>query len=850
MERQTNKSQLRPELIDEFRKVYADRRSAIHEHVKKVKQILEDAMKSGMFRAIPITTRMKEFNSALGSLQRRQIARLERQELRNRMREQDVDWEQYWKRRGKERRVNDWGPFENTEDMVNALHDFGGARVCVYFPDDVEKVVCFLRQCELIKIVQITRKTQGPTDIDDLRKYVEMLEQHSPQSSQDHSRAEAEPVVAEKLFAGYRATHVVVELVGDAVPEWHTGSHYRVEVQIGTVVMHAWSQIEHDIIYKPGGNEPSDEEKGVLDLFNGIVIAGEAALKQLAACTARKEKERSKVSNVPASNHYELGVWLAAYCDEHSLCPHRLEAGPAWHELDKLLDILRSSDDHTSGKLRDLLDKVRETSGPGFGAFGNDLPLHLLKAKFELATDATPRFSSEAVPDRRQKTLSEARHLAFRVVHSINMASYLGFMDRFVKSIEMGLPNRTELARPSLIDFLDLLHPKYPRLDRDTEDNIIVFCETFLDVDNLKRVIKDETTLLKMQLPLLLTDIGCVVCPTSSSWPSDDEVCTVVPRSLSRVLDDPERIHRIPEILDHAVFTSHFSPDTKFQTLYRRVRSQSLDRTASPWQVAMNLRDIVLSNQHQSPSSNEYLLSDYAAMFWLDHLLLAEIREVGNHDVKSPWGLVAQYAQATGNNHAAVPDWRVSTERSQGPDYKKWLSRMWESQTGYFEPTPDEPTWRYVRVHPNRWTVNKIDLSRLIPKCKIEKLTRTSQWVDFVNCLKPDSRARLVDEDIDGSNKYSFKIGKCGYTFTDLGDTFNFLLEHKCRGWHSPEDESSFSGAGTDNADINTSDDSNGRRTASEKTTKDERTQNGVKRPCKAVQIQRKRARLHPPTGS
>lgn len=592
-----NKSLLRPELIDEFRKVYADRRSAIHEHVKKVKQILEDAMKSGIFRAIPITTRMKEFNSALGSLQRRQAARLERQELRNRMRDRGVDWEQYWKQRSKERRINDWGPFENAEDMVNALHDFGGARVCVYFPDDVEKVVCFLRQCQLVNIVQITRKTQGPTDMDDLRKYVEMLEQQSPQSIQGESRSEGEPVVAEKLFAGYRATHVVVELVGDAVPEWHTGSHYRVEIQIGTVVMHAWSQIEHDIIYKPGGNEPSDEEKGVLDLFNGIVIAGEAALKQLAARTARKEKDRSRGFNVPASNHYELGAWLAAYCDEYSLRPHKAEAGPAWHELDKLLDILRSSDDHTSGKLRDLLHRVRESSGPGHGAFGNDLPLHLLKAKFELATGATPRFSSEAVLDRRQKTLSEAKHLAFRVVHSINMASYLGFMDQFIKSIDTALPNRIDMARPSLIDFLDLLHPQYPQLDRDAEDNIIVFCETFLDVDNLKRVIEDEATLLKMQLPLLLTDIGCVVCPVGNIWPYADEVFTVVPRSLSRILDDPERTHRIPEILDHAVFTSHFSPDTKFQTLYRRMRAQSLDRAASPWQVAMNLRDIVLSNQ-------------------------------------------------------------------------------------------------------------------------------------------------------------------------------------------------------------------------------------------------------------
>ncbi|KAK6958361.1 hypothetical protein Daesc_001160 [Daldinia eschscholtzii] len=545
--------ELRPELVNEFKKIYADKKSAFDVHVGKVKEILEDGSKSGAFRAIPITTRTKELNSALGSLARRQAARLERQGLRERMSKKGGNWELYWKHQRKERRINDWGPFENTESMLDALHDFGGVRVCVYFPDDVEEVVSFLKRSESIKIIQINQKTQGDADMDELRKYVEMLEHQSlSPSDQDFRDLEEKPVRSERLFTGYRATHVIAELLGDAVPEWHRESHYKVEIQIATVVMHAWSQIEHDIIYKSGDNEPSDEERGILDLFNGIVMSGEAALKQLAACNARKEKDRSRENSAIATNIYELGAWLATFCDEYSLRPRGATTVPAWNELDKLLDILRSSGEHTSGKLKELLHKVREglTSNPD--AFGDDLPLHLLKAKFDLAIDTTPRFSSEMIQDRKMKTAAEARYLAFRVVHSINMAAYLGYMDEFIETIESSLPSSSELPRPALIDFLELLHPRYPRLNREAEDIIIDFCEAFLNIKNLQCGIEGRKRPLMIKLALMLTDIGYVVSPTYSIIPTQDENLAIVPRALHRILHDPDHTCIMPDILEYA----------------------------------------------------------------------------------------------------------------------------------------------------------------------------------------------------------------------------------------------------------------------------------------------------------
>ncbi|KAI1480170.1 hypothetical protein F4774DRAFT_425274 [Daldinia eschscholtzii] len=565
---------LRLELINEFREIYADKKSAFDVHVRKVKEILEDGSKSGVFRAIPITTRTKELNSALGSLARRQAARLERRELRERMSKRGGNWELYWKRQRKERRINDWGPFENTESMLNALHDFGGARVCVYFPGDVEKVMSFLRRSESIKIIQISQKTQGTADMDELRKY----------------DLEEKPARSESLFTGYRATHVTVELLGDAVPEWHRGSHYKVEIQIGTVVMHAWSQIEHDIIYKSGENEPSDEERGILDLFNGIVIAGEAALKQLAGCNARKERDRSREDSAIATNHYKLGAWLAAYCDEYSLRLGGAATVPAWNELDKLLDILRSSGEHTSGKLRELLHKVQGSSRSNPDTFGDDLPLYLLKAKFDLAINTTLRFSSEMIQDRKMKTTAEAKYLAFRVVHSINMAAYFGYMDEFIDAIESLLPSPSELPRPALIDFLDLLHSQYPRLNREAEDRIIDFCEAFLNIKNLQCAIEGRKAQLIMKLALMLTDIGHVVSSTYSIIHAQSEDLTTVPRSISRILHEPEHTYIIPELLQFVETISslvddgqgYFEPAASETPTWRYVHSRP-----SQWTVNM-----------------------------------------------------------------------------------------------------------------------------------------------------------------------------------------------------------------------------------------------------------------------
>jgi ppGpp synthetase/RelA/SpoT-type nucleotidyltranferase len=55
-----------------------------------------------------------------------------------------------------------------------------------------------------------------------------------------------------KRFSGYWATHYRVQMrdvtLSDAQKRY---AEARVEIQVASVVMHAWAEVEHDLVYKP-----------------------------------------------------------------------------------------------------------------------------------------------------------------------------------------------------------------------------------------------------------------------------------------------------------------------------------------------------------------------------------------------------------------------------------------------------------------------------------------------------------------------------------------------------------------------------------------------------------------------
>ncbi|KAJ3553749.1 hypothetical protein NPX13_g10807 [Xylaria arbuscula] len=79
------------------------------------------------------------------------------------------------------------------------------------------------------------------------------------------------------VFPGYKATHVIIcHKDSHPVGRFDDAWNIVIEVQIGTVAMYDWSEIEHDIVYKPQEDAMiPDDAKRILDMINGVTIIGD-----------------------------------------------------------------------------------------------------------------------------------------------------------------------------------------------------------------------------------------------------------------------------------------------------------------------------------------------------------------------------------------------------------------------------------------------------------------------------------------------------------------------------------------------------------------------------------------------
>uniref|UniRef100_A0A914YW84 RelA/SpoT domain-containing protein n=1 Tax=Panagrolaimus superbus TaxID=310955 RepID=A0A914YW84_9BILA len=83
-------------------------------------------------------------------------------------------------------------------------------------------------------------------------------------------------------------------------------SEAKVEIQVASVLMHAWSEVEHDLVYKPLQGALSEEEYAILDELNGLVLSGEIALERL----QRAGELRASTRGREFTNHYDLAASL------------------------------------------------------------------------------------------------------------------------------------------------------------------------------------------------------------------------------------------------------------------------------------------------------------------------------------------------------------------------------------------------------------------------------------------------------------------------------------------------------------------------------------------------------------
>jgi ppGpp synthetase/RelA/SpoT-type nucleotidyltranferase len=166
-------------------------------------------------------------------------------------------------------------PYGSIQDVFTDIVDLAGVRVALYFPAEREQVRSVISRLFL---------------------------EYEPKRSFPSGTS---PRV--KRFSGYSAVHYRVRLrpqdLSDSERRYSTAN---IEVQVASVLMHAWAEVEHDLVYKPNEGELSDGEYSLLDQLNGLVLAGEIGLEQL----QRAGEARVAVVGRRFANHYELAAHL------------------------------------------------------------------------------------------------------------------------------------------------------------------------------------------------------------------------------------------------------------------------------------------------------------------------------------------------------------------------------------------------------------------------------------------------------------------------------------------------------------------------------------------------------------
>lgn len=168
--------------------------------------------------------------------------------------------------------------YKALSDIYDDIVDLAGVRVALYFPGDFENVEKLISARFLVKEKREFPETGSEKD------------EKSPYK---------------KRFRGYRAYHFRVHLKENQLPEAQKRyAQARIEIQVASVLMHGWSEVEHDLIYKPLSGIPSHDEYAILDELNGIVLASEIALERLQRAMSMRSKGKS------FGNHYELASYL------------------------------------------------------------------------------------------------------------------------------------------------------------------------------------------------------------------------------------------------------------------------------------------------------------------------------------------------------------------------------------------------------------------------------------------------------------------------------------------------------------------------------------------------------------
>jgi ppGpp synthetase/RelA/SpoT-type nucleotidyltranferase len=213
-------------------------------------------------------------------------------------------------------------------DIYDDIVDLAGVRIALYFPGNVTEVDELIKSEFTLKEEPITYPKDDPENL--------MMKNQLPY---------------DKRFTGYGATHYRVFLKKENIVDQRY-SKSCIEIQVASVLMHAWAEVEHDLLYKPLSGELSIGEHAILDEINGLVLTGEIALERL----QNAQEVRLGKDGTQFIDQYELAIFLHNHFRTRVQNPNMIIG-----RADVLFLFLQSKGLNYPEKLREYTEKLNIT---------------------------------------------------------------------------------------------------------------------------------------------------------------------------------------------------------------------------------------------------------------------------------------------------------------------------------------------------------------------------------------------------------------------------------------------------------------------------------------------------------
>jgi ppGpp synthetase/RelA/SpoT-type nucleotidyltranferase len=222
--------------------------------------------------------------------------------------------------KGKLLQRNNNKEYNKVSDIFEDIVDLAGVRVALYFPSDRELVD------EIVyELFSVNKRKVFPEKT------------HKPKF--------------EKRFSGYWASHYRVN-ISDIDKNKLRYKNAMFEIQVASVLMHAWSEVEHDLVYKPLSGNLCEEELSILDEINGLVLTGEIALERLQKAITKRTKESNDISN-----RYELTSFITNSLNKNYF--KKLKLG----DTKILFNYFKDNDEFDSEQFSNYLSRVNQSEG-------------------------------------------------------------------------------------------------------------------------------------------------------------------------------------------------------------------------------------------------------------------------------------------------------------------------------------------------------------------------------------------------------------------------------------------------------------------------------------------------------